>query len=280
MTHPTLTRGEIDARITFHETEQIMEVSFAGLRIESSADINAFYDRIEARITTSGEPLWFFLVNYSGTWIDSSAWIAHSRRGRALNQAHSMGSVRFDLTEETRARIERDAGTESFDPNLFATRDGALAHLRGLPSLRRKPVKTTASISRADLNWRIGFHPQEGIMEADFSNLSFENARDVNEVFNFIEDQIAATGRQWYFLVNYDGTRIQSPAWVQYARRGKSLNETWSLGSVRYAPGSETETDIRLRAQSQGFRPNIRNTREEALQRIEEMKAEQVEKVE
>ena len=51
-------------------------------------------------------------------------------------------------------------------------------------------------------------------------------------------------------------------------------SQAGSLGSVRYAPGSETETDIRLRAESRGFRPNIRNTREEAMQRIDEMKAE------
>ena len=63
-------------------------------------------------------------------------------------------------------------------------------------------------------------------------------------------------------------------AWVQYARRGKSLNIAASLGSVRYAAGSEAEEEIRQRAQSQDFRPNIRNTREEALARIEEMKAE------
>ena len=61
---------------------------------------------------------------------------------------------------------------------------------------------------------------------------------------------------------------------MRYAQRGKRLNIAASLGSVRYATGSETEADIRLRAQSQGFRPNIRNTREEALERINEMKAE------
>ena len=59
---------------------------------------------------------------------------------------------------------------------------------------------------------------------------------------------------------------------MEYAARGKALNEAGSLGSVRYAPGSETETDIRLRAESGGFRPNIRNTREEALDRIAELK--------
>jgi hypothetical protein len=41
---------------------------------------------------------------------------------------------------------------------------------------------------------------------------------------------------------------------------------------VRYALGSETETDIRLRAESGGTRPNIRNTVEEAWERIEELK--------
>ena len=50
-----------------------------------------------------------------------------------------------------------------------------------------------------------------------------------------------------------------------------------SLGSVRFAAGSETETDIRLRAETGGFRPNIRNTRAEALERIEEMKREAAE---
>ena len=38
-----------------------------------------------------------------------------------------------------------------------------------------------------------------------------------------------------------------------------------NLGSVRYAPGSETEETIRMRAESQQFRPNIRNTREEDI---------------
>ena len=43
---------------------------------------------------------------------------------------------------------------------------------------------------------------------------------------------------------------------------------------MRYAAGSETEADIRLRAQTQGFRPNIRNTRQEALDLIEDLRAE------
>ena len=114
----------------------------------------------------------------------------------------------------------------------------------------------------------------EGIMEADFTNITFEHSRDVDDCYDVLEELLNATNRKWYFLVNYENTKIFSAAWIQYAARGKALNEAFSLGSVRYAPGSETETDIRLRAETGGFRPNIRNTREEALERIEEMRRE------
>ena len=102
--------------------------------------------------------------------------------------------------------------------------------------------------------------------------MRFFHSRDVDDVYDYIEEAAGETGRKWYFLVNYENCKIMPEAWVRYATRGKRLNERFSLGSVRYSPGSETETDIRLRAESQGFRPNIRNSRQEAIERIEEMK--------
>ena len=111
-------------------------------------------------------------------------------------------------------------------------------------------------------------------MEVDFSHFTFANARDVDDVYDHIEERIMETDRKWFFLVNYEDCRIEPAAWVRYASRGKRLNLAASLGSVRYAPGSETEADIRLRSESQDFEPNIRNTREEALERIAEMRAE------
>lgn len=273
MTQSALSTAEIDARIEFHADTQIMEVSFANMNLSNSLEVNQFYDQIEQRIAGTGERLWFFLVNYCETRIDSDAWFAFSRRGKELNQAHSMGSVRFDASEITRRQIERDAGTERFDPNMFFDRESALERLLALPSKRRKKIEMIPSFSRKDWTFRIKFEPDDQIMHADFSNFSFEHGRDVHDVYDFIESQIKPTGRKWYFLISYDGTRIQSPAWVEYAARGKKLNEEFSLGSVRYAPGSETEADIRLRAESQGFRPNIRNTYAEAYQLIVEMKA-------
>lgn len=266
--------NELDRRITFHEDDQIMEVDLSDFHFDSSQAVNGFYDRLEDRIAESGEELWFFLVNLSGTRIDPAAWVAYSRRGRALNMAHSMGSVRFDASEETADQIRRAADTEAFNPNLFTDRASAIARLRSLPSARREKVVQVGNHVLADFVRRVRFDAQKVIMEVDFSHFTFHHSRDVDDFYDYLEERIEESGRRWFFLVNLNGCQILPAAWVRYSHRGKRLNEAGSLGSVRFAAGSETEQDIRMRAQSRGFRPNIRNTREEALELIEEMRAE------
>ena len=268
------TSDGIDTRLAFLPDQEVLEIDLSHVHFHNSADVNAFYDRVEERIHLSGDEWWFFLINYQGCRIDPAAWISFSNRGKALNLAHSMGSVRYDASPETRRQIERAAGTEAFDPNLFATRDAALERISGMPSTRRAPVIHKPNYTRADFEPRVEFLLEDRIMDVDFSDFTFHHARDVDDFYDFIEGLIEATGQKWYFLVNYNGTKIDPAAWVQYARRGKRLNIGASLGSVRYAAGSETERDIRMRAESQDFRPNIRNTRAEALARIDEIKAE------
>ena len=271
---PALSVTEIDKRIHFIDDLEVMEADFSNLHLASSAEVNAFYDRLEERISDTGQDQWFFLVHYSGSRIDPGAWFAFSHRGKTLNKAHSMGSVRVDASDETRRQIERAAGTEAFDANLFADRDSALARIAQLPSRRRQKVVHIPNYSRADFEARLAFRADDQIMDVDFSDLTFYHSRDVDDFYDFAQEQIEASGQRWYFLVNYNNCKIMPEAWVEFAKRGKALNIGGSLGSVRYATGSETEEEIRLRAQSQGFRPNVRNTRAEAIARIDEMKAE------
>lgn len=264
---------EFDDRIRFDDDRQIMEVDFSDFTFDGSETVNRVYDRIEDRIAATGEELWFFLINLNGTRIDRSAWVAYARRGRALNLAHSMGSVRYDASPETAAQIKRAALTEAFDPNLLTNRADALVRIGRMPSRRRARIQHDPNYVESDFFHRIAFDEETRIMEADFSWFTFHHSRDVNDFYDHIEARIANSGHdKWFFLINYEGTQILPAAWVQYAHRGKRLNLDHSLGSVRYAPGSETEADIRLRAESQDFRPNIRNTRQEALARIEEMR--------
>ncbi|HKL69050.1 hypothetical protein [Salibaculum sp.] len=264
---------EIDPRITVHEGRQTVEIDLSGLYFHTSKDVNALFDRIEERLQETGEPLWFFLDNVTDYRVDESAWFAFTRRGRDLNQAHSMGTLRYDTTPETRARIARDKGTDRESPNLFADRAAALAHLSRLPSRRRERIHHHPNHERGRFMRRLSFDETTRIFDIDLSGVSFEHSRDVNDIYDWLEQALRRAGGRWYFLINYENTRIQSPAWVKFAARGKDLNERFSLGSVRYAPDSETEADIRLRAESGGFRPNIRNTRAEALARIAEMKS-------
>ncbi|WP_172300046.1 hypothetical protein [Pseudoruegeria sp. HB172150] len=267
-----LSAGEIDRRITFHPETETMEVDFSGLHFETSAQVNAFYDRIEDRIDDSGENLWFFLVIYSGNRIDPDAWFAHARRGKTLNLAHSMGTVRVDASDETRLQIERAAGTEAFDANLFAERDSAIRRLAELPSKRRQKITHEPNHSTEEIARRVRFLEADQILEIDLSKFLLEHDRDVDDLYDHLEMRIEATSQRWYFLINYNDTRIMPEAWIQFARRGKILNLGGSLGTVRYEAGTDTEADIRLRAESQGFRPNIRNSRDAALARIEEIK--------
>lgn len=265
---------DLDDRIRFDEERQTMEVDFSGIHFDSSATVNAVYDRIEERIAETGEEFWFFLVNLHEMRTDPDAWFAYHRRGKALNLSHSQGSVRYDPSDATRRQILRAADTEAFDPNLFADRDDAIARISELPSKRRVRIQHDPNYAPGDFMRRIRFDEESGIMDVDFSHFTFWHSRDVNDFYDHIEDRIADTGRKWFFLVNLNSCEIMPAAWVQYALRGKRLNLAASLGTVRYAAGSETEAEIRLRAESQDFRPNIRNTREEALQRLEEMQAE------
>ena len=278
MTDPQSTTAvsdaELDRRIAFHDDLQALEADFSDFHFDSSELVNRMYDRLEARIAETGEEKWFFLVNLNNTRIDPVAWTAYSRRGKALNMAHSMGSVRYDASDVTRRQIERAANTEAFDPNLFSDRDAAVARLGEIPSTRRRKLVLERNYELADFVRRVKFDAERVIMDVDFSHFTFNHSRDVNDFYDYLEEMIKESDRRWFFLVNMNGCKILPGAWIQYAHRGKRLNEAGSLGSVRYAAGSETEADIRLRAESAGFRPNIRNTREEALERIEEMRAE------
>lgn len=262
----------LDDRISFHTSLEVMEVDFSNYTFATSKDVNAFYDRIEDRIAETGETKWFFLVNYHNTRIDPEAWFAFSQRGKTLNMAHSQGSVRLDPSEETKAEIARRSETEAFDANLFTDRDEALERLKSLPSQRLQKIVHEPSFTEDDFLARLKFDDRATIMEVDFSDITFAHSLDVDMFYDFIEACIAETGKKWFFLVDYNGCRINPEAWIRYAQRGKRLNINFGLGSVRYATGSETEAEIRLRAETQDFRPNIRNTREEALETIEEIR--------
>lgn len=115
-------------RITFHNALDIMEVDFSEFEFENSKDVNSVYDAIE-RLVARTDQKWFFMVNYRNTKIYPEAWFQFASRGKDINVASSLGSVRFDPREPTRTEIVKRAKREDFSPNLVSTRKEALARI-------------------------------------------------------------------------------------------------------------------------------------------------------
>lgn len=112
---------------------------------------------------------------------------------------------------------------------------------------------------------RLRFVEEIQVAEFDISGMEFTRAGDVNDFFDAVERRIAATGRDWYFLIRAEPCRVWPEAWVAYAHRGKKISVGLSLGTVRLVEvGAED---------SRRSDPNIVETRDTGLARIEELKA-------
>lgn len=119
---------------------------------------------------------------------------------------------------------------------------------------------------------RIHFLDEVDAVELDLTDLEFSSSTTVNEFYDVVEKLVGASGREWYFLVNYSGCSIWPEAWVAFAHRGKKVNVGFSRGTVRYTVCQDSECEGRSSAQSE-FDPDLQESREAALAKIAEMKA-------
>jgi len=107
------------------------------------------------------------------------------------------------------------------------------------------------------------------IIEIDFSNFVFKNSETVNNFFDIIDETIENTGIKWYIVVNSKDCRVWPEAWVAYAHRGKKINKTYSLGTVRYAAQTTNQSSAPL---SDNLAPHYASSRESALALIQTLK--------
>lgn len=229
-------------RIHFDDTTQTVEVDFSGLMLDSSADVNGVYDQIHAAIIDSGNDKWFFLLNVTDLRVDSFAWVAQTRRGKALTKAHAMATVKLDDSDITRTELVRTAGTDAFNPNLFADRGAALARIAQLPSTRVAKLDRTPQYTVDQITPRLRLDDASRIAEIDLSGLTLRHSGDVNVVYDTLADMLDSTDRKWFFLINAEALRVEQTAWLSQSRAAKRLRLAFSLGQVRYG-AAEDDTD-------------------------------------
>jgi branched-chain amino acid transport system ATP-binding protein len=126
-----------------------------------------------------------------------------------------------------------------------------------------------AEVSNPD---RITFHDALEVMEVDFSNKTFAGAADVDAFYDEADRRLAASGRRWYFLINYTDCVITPEAWERFANRGKQTNVAHSLGTVRMGASEETRAAIREQAGREMFRANMFATRDQAMLALGEIR--------
>jgi branched-chain amino acid transport system ATP-binding protein len=126
-----------------------------------------------------------------------------------------------------------------------------------------------ADLSNPD---RIIFHDAMETMEVDFSTKTFSNVADVDAFYDEADRQLAATGRRWYFLINYTDCVITPEAWDRFAARGKQTNVAHGLGTVRVGASEQTREAIRQHAGREMFRANMFATRDQAMLALGEMR--------
>jgi branched-chain amino acid transport system ATP-binding protein len=123
---------------------------------------------------------------------------------------------------------------------------------------------------------RIVFHDAMETLEVDFSNKTFSNAADVDAFYDEADRRLAATGRRWYFLINYTDCSIAPEAWDRYAARGKQTNIAHGLGTVRVGASEQIREAIRQQAGREMFRANMFATRDQAMLALGEMRKRKV----
>ena len=113
-------------RIQFFEELQVVEIDFSDFVFTSSKIVNDFYDLLDQLIESSGQR-WYVVVNYHQCRIWPEAWVAFAHRGKKVSVSYSLGSVRyFD------ASAVDDDLTLFNDPEMFSSRDEAMAHIEAL----------------------------------------------------------------------------------------------------------------------------------------------------
>lgn len=128
---------EYEQRIKVLNETDTIEVDFSNFEFSSAKIVNDFYDVIDELVESSGRK-WYFLVNYANSSIWPEAWVAFAHRGKKVNVNYSLGTVRYAASQDPSDRTSEQSRSEDFDPNLFTSREAALAKIEEMKAANTK----------------------------------------------------------------------------------------------------------------------------------------------
>jgi len=153
------------------------------------------------------------------------------------------------------ARLEQ--GVEHLTSKVYASVDSQSQD-------QSKATQAAADSAYAD---RIQFFEDLRVVEIDFSDFIFSSSNMVNDFYDVLDRLIESTGQPWFVIVNYHQCRIWPEAWVAFAHRGKKVNVSYSLGTVRYYDASTVDDDLTLLND-----PELLTSRDAAMAHVEALR--------
>jgi len=121
-------------------------------------------------------------------------------------------------------------------------------------------------VDRISLLW------EESIVDINLEGVDFTNAQETYLFHDALDRAVTETGRTWFFLTCFTGCTITPEAAEQFSMRRTHSHINFSRGAVRYGASDELDRAMTtLGSNAKAVKVSF-NTREEALQKIEEIR--------
>lgn len=125
-------------RFILDPKENILFIDFAGLRIESRAQVEEIARLVEESVETQGRRV-YAVVNYEGTEIAPGIVEYYGERIKELQARHAISTVRYSSSGLTRSVLRYLGAAVDLESNAFTTREEAIRAIR--ESERRVPTR-------------------------------------------------------------------------------------------------------------------------------------------
>jgi PAS domain S-box-containing protein len=125
-------------RFILDSKENILFIDFAGLRIESRAQVEEIARLVEESVAAQGRRV-YAVVNYEGTEIAPEIVEYYGERIKELQARHAISTVRYSSSGLTRSVLRYLGAAVDLESNAFTTREEAIRAIR--ESERRIPTR-------------------------------------------------------------------------------------------------------------------------------------------
>ncbi|HEX8090835.1 MAG TPA: ATP-binding protein [Blastocatellia bacterium] len=116
-------------RFVLDRKENILFINFAGVRIESRAQVDEFASLVRAAYESQGKRI-YAVVNYEGTEIAPEIIDYYGERIKELYDRYSLSTVRYSSSGLTRSMLRYLGAAKDLESNTFATREEAIRAIR------------------------------------------------------------------------------------------------------------------------------------------------------